>query len=77
MRASAKLVDLKSGTSFDLGSMYNGNRLAGPPVVWDPFKKFGNVLPEDEVILTVCLVDGPSDTSGSRCATTAQISKDG
>lgn len=61
-----------------LGSKYNGNGLAGDPVIWDPFKDFdGNVNAGDTVWLRVCLVDGSADTSGSRCDEQSRVSRDG
>ncbi|MFE9098076.1 hypothetical protein [Streptomyces sp. NPDC007264] len=57
-----------------LGSKYNGNGLAGAPVYWDPF---GNVLPDDEVGLKVCLVDGDADPTPFACYSASQVSVDG
>jgi hypothetical protein len=60
-----------------LGSMYNGNGQAGSPVVWDPYKPYGNVGAGDLVELIVCLVDGSGDTTGARCGYAAHTSADG
>jgi hypothetical protein len=57
-----------------LGRKYNGNGLAGAPVVWDPFP---NVLTNDRVELEVCLVDGSNDLSPSRCDSWFMFSIDG
>jgi hypothetical protein len=46
------------------GSMYNGNGLAGAPVIWDPFI---DVVGGENVGLKVCLVDGNSDPTASSC----------
>ena len=53
---------------------YNGNGLAGAPVVWDPF---GNVKAGQTVELEVCLVDGPADPTPSRCGEASHRSADG
>ena len=53
---------------------YNGNGLAGAPVVWDPFP---NVKADQVVYLVVCLVDGSSDPTGSRCGEASRRSADG
>jgi hypothetical protein len=53
---------------------YNGNGLAGAPVVWDPFP---NVKADQVVYLVVCLVDGASDPTGSRCGEASRRSADG
>ncbi len=55
---------------------YNGNGLAGAPVVWDPFLH-GNVKAGQKVELEVCLVDGASDPTGSRCGDASRRSADG
>ena len=55
---------------------YNGNGLAGAPVVWDPFL-WGNVKAGQKVELEVCLVDGASDLTGSRCGAASRRSADG
>jgi hypothetical protein len=69
---------LKFGDAvINLGSQYNGNGLAGAAVIWDPFKEWGNVIEGDIVTITVCLVDGASDTTGSGCVTGAHTSVDG
>jgi hypothetical protein len=62
---------------WDLGSVYNGNGLAGAAVVWDPFKAYGNVIAGDIVVITVCLVDGAGDTSGAKCGSAGRTSADG
>ena len=55
---------------------YNGNGLAGAPVVWDPFLH-GNVKAGQKIELEVCLVDGMSDPTGSRCGDASRRSADG
>jgi hypothetical protein len=55
---------------------YNGNGLAGAPVVWDPFLH-GNVKAGQKVELEVCLVDGATDLTGSRCGAASRRSADG
>ena len=55
---------------------YNGNGLAGAPVVWDPFL-YGNVKAGQTVWLEVCLVDGQADPTPSRCGEASHRSKDG
>ncbi|MFL6296103.1 MAG: hypothetical protein ACJ75M_09815 [Actinomycetes bacterium] len=55
---------------------YNGNGLAGAPVVWDPFL-WGNVKAGQKVELEVCLVDGATDLTGSRCGAASRRSADG
>ena len=55
---------------------YNGNGRAGAPVVWDPFSN-GNVKAGQKVELEVCLVDGPTDPTGSRCGDASRRSADG
>ena len=60
-----------------LGGKYNGSGLAGAPVVWDPFKAYGNVIAGDRVGLKVCLVDGDGDTTPSRCVSFTHTSVDG
>ena len=55
---------------------YNGNGLAGDPVVWDPFLD-GNVKAGQTVWLEVCLVDGPTDPTPSKCGEASHRSKDG
>ncbi len=55
---------------------YNGNGLAGAPVVWDPFLH-GNVKAGQKVELEVCLVDGWDDLTGSRCGDASRRSADG
>jgi hypothetical protein len=61
------------GTVF---SRYNGNGLAGAPVVWDPFLN-GNVKAGQSVWLEVCLVDGPAYQTPSRCGDASHRSADG
>lgn len=56
---------------------YNGNGLAGDPVIWDPFKPFGNVITGDSVRIKVCLVDSSTASSGLSCHETTRISQDG
>jgi hypothetical protein len=56
------------------GSKYNGNGLSGAPVYWDPL---GNVGPNDEVGLKVCLVDGDSDPTPFACYSHTGMSSDG
>jgi hypothetical protein len=60
-------------------SKYNGNGLAGDPVIWDPFREFSvnDVAAGDGLILQVCLVDGASDDTGARCGDADHISVDG
>jgi len=48
-----------------LGSKYNGNGLAGSPVVWDPI---GNIGANEVISVRVCLFDGAGDTTGARCS---------
>lgn len=60
-----------------LGSQYNGNGLAGAPVIWDPFKSVGNVGAGDAIGLEVCLVDGNSDPTPSGCGSLTRTSRDG
>lgn len=62
---------------YFIGSQYNGNGLAGAAVVYDPFKAYGNVIAGDYVYMVVCLVDGASDTSGSKCGDAGHTSTDG
>lgn len=76
VRAAAKVVD-SNGVVFDLGTMYNGNGLAGDPVVWDPFKAIGNVIAGDKVTIQACLVDGASDPTPFNCRSTSHTSADG
>lgn len=57
-----------------LGSMYNGNGLAGAPVTWDPF---GNVVGGQSIGLKVCLVDGNDDPTASSCGSATKTSVDG
>ena len=57
-------------------NQYNGNGLAGAPVVWDPFLH-GNVKAGQTVWLEVCLVDGQADPTPSRCGEASHRSKDG
>jgi hypothetical protein len=60
-----------------LGKKYNGNGLAGDPVVWDPFADYHNVQAGDVVGIKVCLVDGPNDATPSKCASKEHTSVDG
>lgn len=62
--------------TFDLGSRYNGNGLAGSAVVWDPFKPLGNVDGGDTIVLEACLVDG-RDGRPFRCQVGIWTSADG
>jgi hypothetical protein len=57
-----------------LGGMYNGNGLAGAPVIWDPF---GDVSGGQNVGLKVCLVDGDGDPTASSCGSATVKSVDG
>jgi hypothetical protein len=66
--------------TFYLGGKYNGNGSAGDPVIWDPFKDFNpdeNVAKGDIVGLKVCLVDGNTDSSPTKCDTANHTSADG
>jgi hypothetical protein len=64
---------------------YNGNGLAGAPVVWDPFRDWGgpdNLVKGDFFTIMVCLVDGPNDgadnpSEGSWCRSGSHTMKDG
>jgi hypothetical protein len=56
------------------GSKYNGNGLEGAPVTWHTGY---DVLPYDEICVTVGLVDGSSDTSLSKPRTACDTSSDG
>jgi hypothetical protein len=60
-------------------SVYNGNGLAGDPVIWDPFRATSpnDVEAGDGLQLQVCLVDGPNDDTGARCGWADRISVDG
>ncbi|MGW5742009.1 hypothetical protein [Amycolatopsis sp. NPDC003861] len=60
-----------------IGSKDNGNGLAKEPVVWDPFRAYGNVYAGDAVGLKVCLVDGNGDTTPAKCASKTHTSVDG
>ncbi|HEX3474794.1 MAG TPA: hypothetical protein VHT91_07115 [Kofleriaceae bacterium] len=60
-----------------LGSKYNGNGLAGDPVIWDPFSGVFNVLKGDSIGLKVCLVDGTDDLNPSSCGSRTVVSSDG
>ena len=57
-----------------LHEQYNGNGLAGAPVIWDPF---GNVIPGQDIALKVCLVDGNDDPTPSKCGSATVPSRDG
>jgi hypothetical protein len=60
-----------------LGSHYNGNGQAGAAVIWDPYTGATNIKAGDTIQLEVCLVDGSSDTTGSKCYDFATNSLDG
>lgn len=60
-----------------LGQRYNGNGLAGDPVVWDPFAQYDNVHAGDAIVVQVCLVDGATDLTPLRCRTVERLSIDG
>lgn len=60
---------------IDSNTQYNGNGLAGPPVYWDPFPS-GNVIGNDILNVTVCLVDGPNGV-GFKCQSIFSVSSDG
>lgn len=47
-----------------LGKKYNGNGLAGAPVIWDPF---GNVKSGHTIGMKVCNVDGADDATPTGC----------
>lgn len=53
----------------DVGG-YNGQGLAGDPVIWDPFKHgtATDLLAGDCLGVKVCLVDGSNDSTGVSCA---------
>jgi hypothetical protein len=55
---------------------YNGNGLAGAPVIWDPFL-YGNVKAKQKVEIEVCLVDGINDLTPLRCGYASHRSADG
>lgn len=61
-----------SGGSMDY-TKYNGTGYNAPPVYWDP----SNVKGGDEIFVTVCLVDGGSDTTWDKCGTHDHTSVDG
>lgn len=67
----------KNGVFF--GSRYNGNGLAGAPVVFDPFTHAGgtNVVGGDLITIQACLVDGANDTTPFRCDDRSNFSADG
>jgi hypothetical protein len=58
---------------------YNGDGLAGPAKIWDPFRapEPDDVRRGDKVLLRVCLYDGPSDETGAHCVTGTRRSTDG
>ena len=60
----------KNGRSVDndVGG-YNGQGLAGDPVIWDPFKHgtVNDLLPGDCLGVRVCLADGANDHTGASC----------
>lgn len=71
------VVATTSGTQTTyLGAKYNGNGLAGTPVYWDPFPS-NEVWPGETVALKVCLVDGNSDPTASKCGENRRTSQDG
>jgi hypothetical protein len=47
-----------------LGKKYDGNGLAGAPVIWDPL---GDVKSGQTIGVKVCLVDGADDPTPSKC----------
>lgn len=59
-----------------LGSKYNGNTASGAAVVWDPFID-GNVKGGDTVGLKVCLSDGASASTVTKCESWTIKSADG
>jgi hypothetical protein len=59
-----------------LGSKYHGAG-AHTSVTWDPFAARGNVSAGDRVGIKVCLVDGSSDPTPTRCAEKSMTSVDG
>ena len=67
-----------SSVNHDVGG-YNGNGLAGDPVIWDPFKQAdGTDVKKDQSLrIKVCLVDGASDSTGLSCRELTLVSVDG
>ena len=66
-------------TTYYMGSMYNGNGLAGAPVIFDPFTHAGgtDVVGGDLITIQACLVDGANDTTPSNCDDRGNYSEDG
>ncbi|WP_156077262.1 hypothetical protein [Saccharothrix sp. NRRL B-16314] len=62
---------------YALGTKYNGNGLAGAPVIWDPYAVRSNVFAGETIRLRVCLVDGASDPTPFRCDEDESVSVDG
>jgi hypothetical protein len=60
-----------------LGSKYNCNGLAGAAVIWDPCKARGDVAEGERASISVCLVDGASDPTPSKCGVAGHGSADG
>jgi hypothetical protein len=60
-----------------VGAKYNGSGSGGAPVIWDPFKAYGNIFAGDSVGLKVCLVDGDNDPTPAKCASHTHTSVDG
>ncbi len=58
------------------GTEYNG-RGNGKTKLFDPYQDGTNVVAGDEIIITVCLVDGPSDTTAEYCDYARHVSVDG
>ena len=58
---------------------YNGNRLAGDPVIWDPCKQADgtDVKPGQSLRIKVCLVDGASASTGLSGRELTPVSVDG
>jgi hypothetical protein len=72
-------VELKLEGEYQ-GFAYNGNGAAGASVFWDPFRQWGgpqNVPAGAQIWMRVCLVDGPSDTTGEQCGEAWHTSIDG
>lgn len=67
----------RDGFTTYLGDKYNGNGASGPPVIWDPFKPYGNVIAGDKVGLKVCLVSSNDDATPSDCGSATRTSQDG
>jgi hypothetical protein len=62
---------------YSMGSKYNGNGLAGSPVIWDPYVNRGNVFAGETIGLQVCLVDGANDDTPFSCDEEERVSVDG